>query len=81
MRPKLPPHGLPILPVRTHPRSHNVTLRSEVYSPECPLTLDLRQPMARAARAGAELALGQEAMSGIDLKLENLPPAKAAKYG
>ena len=34
-----------------------ITVHSEVISPECPLTLDLRQPAGRAGRAGAGLPL------------------------
>jgi hypothetical protein len=52
-------------------------VRAEVRSPECPLTLDLRQPVARAARAAAGLAPDLEAITEIDVKLENRPPANA----
>jgi uncharacterized protein (DUF2126 family)/transglutaminase-like putative cysteine protease len=54
-----------------------ITVRSEAYSPECPLTLDLRQPAARATPAGAGMAPGVEAMGGNELKLDNRPPANA----
>ncbi len=48
-----------------------IIVRSEERNPECPLTLDLRQPAARATPAGAEVK------SGNDVKLDNRPPANA----
>ena len=56
-----------------------ITVHSEVISPECPLTLDLRQPAARAGSTGAGFASGFETKTGIDVKLENRPSADALR--